>query len=138
MNDQGSASDGDFVLSTGSEPVEDDVAGGAQVGDAARASMRRRHVANPDDPPVPVPLRDRRGRVPAPDTYFLGRMAIVQGQVYIVAVILVVQLWLVTTALFELLSGHGPDLWGLAITSGIGFVIALVVALWPRRRVSGQ
>jgi hypothetical protein len=63
-------------------------------------------------------------------------MAIVQGQVYIVGVILVLQLWLITTALFELLSGRTQSLWALTITSGLGFIIALIVALWPRRRTS--
>lgn len=139
MSESLDAPDDSFVVSPRSEDGgypgagAAHMAGGTRVGPLERERMRQRHVANPDDPPVPPPLRDHHGRVPAPDSYFLGRMAIVQGQVYIVGVILVVQLWLVTTALFELLSGRPQSLWGLTITSGIGFVIALVVALWPRR-----
>jgi hypothetical protein len=61
----------------------------------------------------------------------------VQGQVFIVGAILVLQLWLVTDALFSLLSGHPQDLGWLALASGAGFMIALVVWLWPRRRIQG-
>ena len=92
-----------------------------------------RHVANPDDPPV---HRPPRGPWPAP--FYLGlpgRTAIVQGQVFIVAVILIVQLWLITDALYELLSGHPGFLGWLALASGIGFVLALIVTFWPRRRI---
>jgi hypothetical protein len=64
-----------------------------------------------------------------------GRAAIVQGQVFIVAIILIVQLWLCTLALYELLSGRTGILGWLTLASGAGFVVALIVTLWPRRRV---
>jgi hypothetical protein len=67
-----------------------------------------------------------------------GRIAIVQGQIYIVGVIVVAQLFLVTTALYELLSGRPETLWGIAAASFLGFVVALVVTLWPRRRAKGR
>lgn len=95
-----------------------------------------RQVANPDDPPVRRPPRGPQGVLPGP--YYLGlpgRIAIVQGQVFIVAIIVIVQLWLVTDALYELLSGRTNNLLWLALASGIGFVLALIVAVWPRRRV---
>jgi hypothetical protein len=113
-------------------------AGGTWIAPGERRRALGRHVANPDDPPVPLSLRDRPARPPAPDSYFLGRMAIVQGQIYLVGLIFIVQLWLITLALWELLSGRPQAVWGIALASGIGFVIALVVALWPRRRVRGQ
>lgn len=131
----------DFVVAPRPEQPDHDAdrsSGELSAGDPAREARRIRHVANPDDPAVPAPLGSRRARVPAPDSYFLGRMAIVQGQVYIVGVILVVQLWLITAALFELLSGRPQSLWGLTIASGIGCIIAVVVALWPRRRARGE
>jgi len=113
-------------------------AGGTEMPDAERHEMLRRHVANPDDPPIHLPRRDRGVASPGPDYSGLpGRIAIVEGQVYLVGVILVAQLFLVTTALFELLSGHTDKLWWIALVSLIGFAVALLVALWPRRRVSG-
>ena len=95
-----------------------------------------RHKANPDDPPVRQPARGPKGVQPGPNYLGLqGRIAIVQGQVFIVAVILIVQLWLVTAALYELLSGRsGPLIW-LALVSLIGFALALLVSFWPRRRI---
>ncbi len=108
---------------------------------AGRALARRtdqRHMANPDDPPVHRPPRGPRGPLPGPrELGAPGRIAIVQGQVFIVGAILVAQLWLITDALFSLLSGHPQDLGWLTLASGAGFVIALVVWLWPRRRVRG-
>jgi hypothetical protein len=67
-----------------------------------------------------------------------GRTAIVQGQVFLVAIILIAQLWLVTDALFELLSGRTGLLGWLALASGIGFVLALIISLWARRRIEGS
>ena len=93
-------------------------------------------VANPDDPPVKRLPMGSSGPWPTPFYFGLpGRTAIVQGQVFIVAVILIVQLWLITDALYELLSGQPGFLGWLALTSGIGFVLALIVAFWPRRRI---
>ncbi len=93
-------------------------------------------VANPDDPPVTRPPRNARGPRPGPHYLGLpGRAAIVQGQVYIVGIILIVQLFIVTDALFELLSGHSALLPGLFWMSLVGFAIAVIVTLWPRRRV---
>lgn len=92
--------------------------------------------ANPDDPPVAPPPRTIRGARPEP--FFLGlpgRGAIVEGQVFVVAFIFIAQLFIVTDALFELLSGRTATLVWLALASLVGFVIALVVWLWPRRRL---
>jgi hypothetical protein len=114
-------------------------AGGAQRSTARRQEMVRGPVANPDDPPISVPRRDRDGGMTLPGPDYAGtpgRIAIVQGQVYLVGVILVAQLFLVTTALFELLSGHTDKLWWIALVSLVGFLLALAVALWPRRRIS--
>ncbi|HET9919064.1 MAG TPA: hypothetical protein VFQ30_04425, partial [Ktedonobacteraceae bacterium] len=61
--------------------------------------------------------------------------AIVQGQVFILAVIVIAQLWLVTDALYELLSGRIASLGYLTLASFLGFAIALIVAFWPRRRI---
>jgi len=134
--------DGDsesFVVApTGGERAAGDE-GGTTLGAGERDAMLRRHVANPDDPPVSMPRRDRPGDFSSGPFYAgtPGRMAIVQGQVYIVAVILIAQLFLVTTALFELLSGRTDTLWWISLASLIGFGIALLVALWPRSRIRG-
>ena len=101
--------------------------------------FERRQKANPDDPPVIRPARGPKGVLPGPSYLGLqGRTAIVQGQVYLVAVILIAQLWLITDALYELLSGHSSPLVWLALISLLGFVLALLVALWPRRRIEGS
>jgi hypothetical protein len=92
--------------------------------------------ANPDDPPVRRPPRGAEGPEPAP--YYVGlegRIAIVQGQVFILAVIVIAQLWLITVTLYELLSGRHDILGYLALASFLCFVVALIVALWPRRRI---
>ena len=95
-----------------------------------------RRKANPDDPPVVRPPQSLRGPRPGPNYLGLeGRIAIVQAQVFILAVIVIVQLWLVTTALYELLSGRPATLGWLALASAVGFVLALVVTFWPRRRI---
>ena len=92
--------------------------------------------ANPDDPPVKPPPRGPRGVMPGPNFLGLeGHIAIVQAQVFLLAIILVAQLWLITDALYELLSGRIASLGWLALASGIGFALALVVVLWPRRRI---
>jgi hypothetical protein len=67
-----------------------------------------------------------------------GRTAIVQGQVYLVAVIMVAQLWLITTALLDLLSGRPHDLDLISLLSGVGLLLALVIWQWPRRRALGR
>jgi len=96
----------------------------------------RRSVANPDDPPVQRPPRGPEGPLPEPNYLGLpGRAAIVQGQILLVAIILIVQLWLITDALYELLSGRTYRLGWLALVSGLGFVLALIIWLWPRRRI---
>ncbi len=98
-----------------------------------------RNVANPDDPPVRRPPRGRNGVMPGPHYLGLqGRTAIVQGQVFLVAIILIVQLWLVTDALYELLSGRTGSLLWLALGSLAGFVLALVISRWPRHRIEGS
>ena len=95
-----------------------------------------RHNANPEAPPVIQPPRGPKGVLPGPNYLgLLGRTAIVQGQVYIVAVILIAQLLVITDALYELLSGRTSSLPWLALVSFIGFALALLVAYWPRRRI---
>ena len=99
-------------------------------------TRQRRHVANPDDPPVVRPPQGPRGPLPGPNYRGLsGRIAIVQGQIFIVAVILIIQLWLITEALYDLLSGRASILAWLALVSFVGFILALIVYFWPLRRV---
>lgn len=94
--------------------------------------------ANPDDPQVQRPPQGPHGPRPGPNYLGIpGRTAIVQGQVFLVAVIVVVQLWLITDALYELLSGRASLLGWLALVSFLGFVLALIVTIWPRRRIEG-
>jgi hypothetical protein len=97
-------------------------------------TYRRR--ANPDDPPVKPPPRGPHGLMPGPNSLGLeGRIAIVQGQVFLLAVILIAQLAIITDALYELLSGRTGLLGWLALASGIGFALALAIVFWPRRRI---
>ena len=102
--------------------------------------MRQPHVqpeprANPDDPLVQRPPQGLHGPRPGPNYLGIpGRTAIVQGQVFLVAAIVIVQLWLITDALYELLSGRASLLGWLTLASGLGFVLALIVTFWPRRR----
>jgi hypothetical protein len=99
----------------------------------------RARKANPDDPSVQRPPQGPRGPLPGP--HFLGlegRIAIVQGQVFLLAVIMIAQLWLITDALQSLLAGHTASLGWLALVSGLGFALALVVTFWPRRRIIGS
>jgi hypothetical protein len=103
---------------------------------AAHPRTQKWHIANPDDPPVHRPPQGPHGPLPGPNYAGLpGRTAIVQGQVFIVAVIVIAQLWLITDALYELLSGRSGNLGWLALVSGLGFVLALIVTFWPRRRI---
>ncbi len=79
---------------------------------------------NPDDPPVQRPPSGPRGLMPGPNFLGLeGRIALVQAQVFLLAVILIAQLWLITDALYELLSGRTASLGWLALASGIGFAL---------------
>ena len=112
--------------------------GGTSMVTDARTSRRR--VANPDDPIVQRPPRGPKGGPwPGPNYVGLqGRAAIVQGQVFLVAIILIAQLWLVTDALYELLSGRIDPLLWLALASAIGFILALIIFFWPRRRIEGS
>ncbi len=106
--------------------------------------MRKSHIppllsANPDDPRVQRPPQGPHG--PRPGPHYLGipgRTAIVQGQVFLVAAIVVVQLWLITDALYELLSGRVSSLGWLTLVSFFGFALALIVTIWPRRRIEGK
>ncbi|QBD79000.1 hypothetical protein EPA93_24645 [Ktedonosporobacter rubrisoli] len=96
-------------------------------------------VANPDDPPVQKPPQGPKGPLPGPNYLGLaGRIAIVQGQVFIVAIILIAQLWIITDALYELLSGRTDSLGWLTLVSAIGFALALLVTFWPRRSIEGS
>lgn len=106
--------------------------------------MRRPRVqptprANPDDPPVQRPPQGSHGPRPGPNYLGIpGRTAIVQGQVFLVAAIVIVQLWLITDALYELLSGRVSLLGWVTLVSFLGFVLALLVTFWPRRRIEGS
>jgi hypothetical protein len=101
-----------------------------------RPHIQQHPVANPDDPPVHRPPRGPQGPLPGPHYLGIeGRTAIVQGQVFLVAIILIAQLGLVTDALYELLSGHPNILGWLTLASGLGFVLALIITFWPRRRI---
>jgi hypothetical protein len=131
--------DENFVVT----PASDEGPNGAEepvgcttLSQADRLRMRRERSANPDDPAPPIPPPGQ-ARIAASLMGSPGRLAIVQGQVYIVGVILVAQLWLITAALFELLSGNVAVLWPMAIASFIGFLIALIVFFWPRQRSKG-
>lgn len=130
--------DDTFAVTPGDDHPHDDAAlpkGGTELLAQERRYMLIHRVANPGDPPVRRPPQGRSGPLPGPDfTGAPGRVAIVQGQVYIVGLIFVGQLVLVTIALLELLSGNNRALWGIAGISLLGFLIALLVALWPRRR----
>jgi len=100
------------------------------------ARRPRGQMANPDDPVVHQPRQGPHGPLPGPHYFGLqGRTAIVQGQVYLVAIILIAQLWLVTVALYELLSGNSGILGWLALASALGFALGLIITLWPRRRI---
>ncbi len=102
------------------------------------ANPSRAPRANPDDPIVRRPPADARGPRPGPDTRGApGRIAIVQGQVYLVGVILIAQLFLITTALYELLSGRTALLWWITLAQLGGFAVTLIIALWPRQNVRG-
>jgi hypothetical protein len=112
--------------------------GGTRFEPGERRHLLRQRVANPDDPPVHRPRQGAYGPLPGPDySGAPGRAAIVMGQIFIVGGILVLQLFLITTALYELLSGHTEMLWWITCASFVGFVLALVVARWPRTRVKG-
>lgn len=130
--------DDTFVVSPRSDHPHDDEAlleGGTELLAAERRYMLIHQVANPGDPPVRRPPQGRAGPMPGPDFAGApGRVAVVQGQVYIVGLIFVAQLVLVTIALLELLSGSPSTLWWIAGISLAGFLLALLVALWPRRR----
>jgi hypothetical protein len=135
-----SAASGDSLVSSrqpaggGASTTE----GGGRSAAEVRRAMLLRHMANPDDPDLPRPPSDARGPRPGPDDRgALGRVAIVQAQVYLVGAIVIAQLFLITTALHELLSGNTSTLWWIALASLIGFLLALLIAVWPRRRVKG-
>lgn len=109
-----------------------------QIADDEQALMRRQRLANPDDAPGYITADEQASHLRGPDyTGSPGFVAIVQGQVYLVAAILFAQLFLITIGLFELLSGQTNTLWWIAGASLIAFLVALLVTLWPRRRVVG-
>lgn len=123
--------------SHGSTPGhEGELLGGTRLDEERRQLMLRRHKANLDDPTTQRPASDERGPRPGPDFRGAqGRVAIVQGQVYLVGAIMITQLFLITTALYELLSGKTTQLWGIAAVSLTGFLVALLITLWPSRSV---
>lgn len=102
-------------------------------------SLPHPRKANPDDPPVQRPLIGPRGPMPGPNFLGLeGRIAIVQAQVFLLAMIVIVQLWLVTDALYEFLSGRTANLGWVTLASGGTFLLALLITFWPRRRIEGH
>jgi len=110
--------------------------GSVETGRMRQPRVQPKPRANPDDPPVQRPPQGPHGPRPGPNYLGIpGRTAIVQGQVFLVAVIVIVQLWLITDALYELLSGRASLLGWVTLASGLGFVLALVVTFWPRRRI---
>jgi hypothetical protein len=110
-----------------------------QIADDEQTLMRRQHLANPDDAPGYATPDEHASHLRGPDyTGSPGFVAIVQGQVYLVAAILFAQLFLITLGLFELLSGRTGALWWIAGASLIAFLLALLITLWPRRRVLGS
>jgi hypothetical protein len=110
-----------------------------QVADDEQVLMRRQHLANPDDAPGYATRDEHASHLRGLDyTGSPGFVAIVQGQVYLVAAFLIVQLFLITTGLFELLSGRTDTLWWIAGASLLAFLLALLITLWPRRRVLGS
>jgi hypothetical protein len=56
-------------------------------------------------------------------------------QLCLVAVVVVIQIWLIPDALYELLSGRSERLIWFALVCGIGFLLALSGACWPRRSI---
>lgn len=131
--------DDSFAVTPESEVGADEgnwVIGGTALGAERMRYMLSAHKGNPDDPALNVPL----GALPGPDySNAPGRLALVQGQVYIAGVILVAQLWFITLALFELLSGNrGAILWWMTLASFILFLITVVVWRLPRRRAQGR
>lgn len=128
----------EYVNDWRAEDDEMPESGGTILSSEEAHAMLRRRLANPDDPPVHLPPRDARGPRPGPDFRGApGRVAIVQGQVYLVGFIVIAQLFLITTALFELLSGQTGLLWWITLASLIGFLLTILIALWPRSRVRG-
>ncbi len=121
-----------------SDGFEDEDPVWAHIADDEQRQMRRHSLANPDDAPGFMTPGERVRAMRGPD--FAGApgfVAIVQGQVYLVAIILIAQLFLITFGLFELLSGRTGILWWLAGVSLVGFLLALLITLWPRRRIIG-
>lgn len=110
----------------------------SRVTEDEQEQMRRYHLANPDDAPGFMTPGERIRSMRGPDfTGAPGFVAIVQGQVYLVAIILIAQLFLITMGLFELLSGRTGILWWLAGASLVGFLLSLLIILWPRKRIVG-
>ena len=125
------------VSEEGGQNARASAASGRHMHEASR--QRWQPIANPDDPLVHRPPRGPRGPLAGPlDPSAPGRIAIVQAQVFVLAVIVIAQLWLVTTALWEWLSGRPQALGWLALASAAGFIMGLVVWWWPRRRVEGM
>lgn len=141
MSDNASGARDPFVVSPEPENPSEGGAildGGTLMGPVARRRMIQRRVANPDDPIVRRPRYGKYGPLPGPDYRgALGRVAVVQGQIFLVGAILITQLFLITTALFELLSGQTNLLWWICGACFVSFLLALLIALWPRSRVTG-
>jgi hypothetical protein len=68
-------------------------------------------------------------RVPPP-----GQLAVVMAALMLGLLLMGIQLWLLTVALELYLSGHGPQVWLLALVSGLIFVGGLLVLNVLRRR----
>ena len=108
--------------------------GGDDDGDPFDRPTQNEDVGPPPRRAARLGAYRRRPRSLAPDVAGApGAIAIAQGQIFIIGAILIAQLFLITTALYELLSGRTQLLWWIAGASLVGFAVALVVTFWPRR-----
>ena len=85
---------------------------------------------NPGGQPRTAPKPPARpgGVEPAP-----GRRAMVLAAVVLGALILALQLWLLTTALDLYLAGDGDIVWQLAVVSGVFFAGGVMALILSRR-----
>lgn len=88
-------------------------------------------------PPYASP--DRRPVPPQPASPTPGQQALVLALVLIGIMLMGVQLWLLTVALELYLAGHGDEVVGLALISGLIFLGGLLVlrVLGRRPRIGG-
>jgi hypothetical protein len=78
-------------------------------------------------PGLGQPLPPAAGGAAPADPGHPGRVAAVQAQVILAAMVVIGQLWLVTEALDQLLSGRGSQVWPLAAVSTLALGAVLLV-----------